>query len=102
HHRSAARIRRPCRGVKIGDSSVRLRGVRVGAPRRPRCVRYAVMLKGIIADELRNERGLVRALLTLQARWERANVHLADRVIVPSRYSAGVAHEVYGAPRERI
>ena len=72
------------------------------APRRPRGVRYAVMLKGIIADELRNERGLVRALLTLQARWERANVHLAERVIVPSRYSAGVAHEVYGAPRERI
>jgi glycosyltransferase involved in cell wall biosynthesis len=72
------------------------------ARRRPPGVRYAVMLKGIIADELRNERGLVRALLTLQARWERVNVHLAERVIVPSRYSAGVAHEVYAVPRERI
>jgi len=72
------------------------------ASRRPRGVRYAVMLKGIIADELRNERGLVRALLTLQARWERANVHLAERVIVPSRYSAGVAHEAYDLPRERL
>jgi glycosyltransferase involved in cell wall biosynthesis len=60
------------------------------------------MLKGIIADELRNERGLVRALLTLQARWERVNVHHAQRVIVPSRYSAGVAHDVYAIPRERI
>ena len=30
---------------------------------------FVVMLKGIIADELRNERGLVRALLTVQARW---------------------------------
>ena len=69
---------------------------------RPPGVRYAVMLKGIIADELRNERGLVRALLTLQARWERTNVHRAERVIVPSRYSAGVAHEVYGIARERI
>ena len=29
--------------------------------------RYAVMLKGNIADELRNERGRLRALLTLQA-----------------------------------
>ena len=72
------------------------------ARRRRRDVRYAVMLKGIIADELRNERGLVRALLTLQARWERANVHYAERVIVPSRYSADVAHEVYEIPRERI
>ena len=72
------------------------------ARRRPHDVRYAVMLKGIIADELRNEAGLVRALLTLQARWERANVHRAQRVIVPSRYSAGVAHEVYAIPRERI
>jgi glycosyltransferase involved in cell wall biosynthesis len=72
------------------------------ARRRPRDVRYAVMLKGIIADELRNERGLVRALLTLQARWERINVHRAERVIVPSRYSAGIAHEAYDVPRERI
>jgi len=72
------------------------------ARHRPPGVLYAVTLKGIIADELRNERGLVRALLTLQARWERANVHRAERVIVPSRYSAGVAHEVYGVPRERI
>ena len=34
---------------------------------------FVVMLKGIIADELRNERGWVRALLSLQARWERTN-----------------------------
>ena len=47
------------------------------ARHRPRDIRYAVMLKGIIADELRNERGLVRALLTLQARWERINVERA-------------------------
>jgi glycosyltransferase involved in cell wall biosynthesis len=66
------------------------------APRRFPPVRYAVMLKGIIADELRNERGLVRALLTRQARWEWRNVHAADRVIVPSRYSASVAQDVYG------
>lgn len=72
------------------------------ALQRPREVRYGVMLKGIIADELRNERGLVRALLRLQARWERSNVHRAQRVIVPSRYSAGVAHDVYDIPRERI
>jgi phosphatidylinositol alpha-1,6-mannosyltransferase len=63
---------------------------------------FVVALKGIIADELRNERGWTRALLGVQARWERANVHAADRVIVPSRYSAGVAAEVYGIPASRI
>jgi len=68
------------------------------APRRAPRMPYAVMLKGIIADERRNERGLVRALLALQAGWERRNVHAADRVIVPSRYSAGVAQDVYGVP----
>jgi glycosyltransferase involved in cell wall biosynthesis len=68
------------------------------ARRRPRTVRYVVMLKGIIADELRNERGLVRALLRVQAGWERRNVHFAERVIVPSRYSAAIAQEVYRVP----
>jgi glycosyltransferase involved in cell wall biosynthesis len=72
------------------------------ARRRPAGVRYGVMLKGIIADELTNEHGLVRALLTLQARWERANVHQADRVIVPSCYSARVAQAVYDVPPDRI
>src|SRR5881396_2624720 len=60
--------------------------------RRP----FVAMLKGIIADELRNERGTVRALLTVQARWERVNAGRADRVVVSSRYSASVAGEAYG------
>jgi glycosyltransferase involved in cell wall biosynthesis len=63
---------------------------------------FVVMLKGIIADELRNERGLVRALLAVQARWERSNTALADRVVVPSRYSAAVAHEVYDIPHAKL
>jgi glycosyltransferase involved in cell wall biosynthesis len=61
-----------------------------------------VALKGIIADELRNERGVVRALLGVQARWERRNTQRADRVIVPSRYSAGIAAALYGVPDARI
>ena len=40
---------------------------------RRRQVPFVVSLKGIIADELKNERGWVRVLLTLQARWERLN-----------------------------
>jgi glycosyltransferase involved in cell wall biosynthesis len=63
---------------------------------------YVVTLKGIIADELRNERGLVRVLLSIQARWERRNTERADRVTVASRYSAAIAEALYGVPRERI
>jgi glycosyltransferase involved in cell wall biosynthesis len=70
--------------------------------RRRRTTPFVVALKGIIADELRNERGWVRVLLGVQARWERTNVHRADRVVVPSRYSARVAAEVYGIPDARI
>jgi glycosyltransferase involved in cell wall biosynthesis len=63
---------------------------------------FVVALKGIIADELRNERGMTRALLGVQARWERANVHRADRVMVPSRYSAAVAAEAYAVAPSKI
>jgi glycosyltransferase involved in cell wall biosynthesis len=57
--------------------------------------------KGVIADELRNERGWVRALLTVQARWERANLRRADRVIVTSRYCAGIVIAQYGVAPDR-
>ncbi len=69
---------------------------------RRRARRFVVSLKGIVADELRNERGLVRALLARQARWERLNVTRADRVIVTSEYSARVAHREYGVPRPKL
>jgi glycosyltransferase involved in cell wall biosynthesis len=58
--------------------------------------------KGIIADELRNERGWVRILLGVQARWERRNLHRADRVIVTSQYCADVVRALYGVPAARI
>jgi glycosyltransferase involved in cell wall biosynthesis len=66
--------------------------------RRP----FVVSLKGIIADELKNERGLVRALLTLQARWERRNTERADLVCVTSGYSAAVARQEYAVPADRL
>ncbi|HZP35732.1 MAG TPA: glycosyltransferase family 4 protein [Methylomirabilota bacterium] len=69
---------------------------------RRRRLPFVASLKGIIADELRNERGLVRALLSLQARWERLNVRRADLVMVTSRYSAEVAQREYGVPPARL
>jgi glycosyltransferase involved in cell wall biosynthesis len=69
---------------------------------RRRRTPFVVTLKGIIADELRNERGWVRVLLAVQARWERRNAERGDLIVVPSRYSARVAAEVYGVPPARV
>lgn len=69
---------------------------------RRRRIPFAASLKGIIADELRNERGWTRTLLSIQARWERKNVTRADRVLVTSRYSAGVAESAYGVPARKV
>lgn len=69
---------------------------------RRRALPFVASLKGIIADELRNERGLVRALLAVQARWERRNVERADCVMVTSHYSARVAQREYGVPLDRL
>jgi glycosyltransferase involved in cell wall biosynthesis len=64
---------------------------------------YVVALKGIAADEARFSRGTgERLLLSALARLERRNALGADRVLVPSRYSAGVARNAYGVPEERI
>lgn len=69
---------------------------------RRRRIPFVASLKGIIADELQNERGLVRALLSIQVRWERKNVAQADRVLVTSGYCAGVAKREYGVPSRKI
>ena len=67
-----------------------------------RTVPFVAALKGIIADEATHERGWVRVLLSIQARWERKNARRADRVVVPSRYSASVAERVYAVPPAKI
>jgi phosphatidylinositol alpha-1,6-mannosyltransferase len=69
---------------------------------RDRRLPFVVSLKGVIADELRNERGLTRALLSIQARWECLNARRADVVIAPSRYSADAARREYGVAAQRI
>jgi glycosyltransferase involved in cell wall biosynthesis len=69
---------------------------------RRRSLPFVVSLKGVIADELKNERGWVRVLLAIQARWERLNARRADIVIAPSRYSAEVARREYGVAAEKI
>jgi len=52
--------------------------------------------KGVIADEMRFERGLTRALMGVQAACERLHVRRAHRVIATSRYSAEAIYRLYG------
>ncbi len=57
---------------------------------------HVASLKGVIADEVRFERGLTRFTMGVQARCERLHVHRAVRVLVTSRYSGESAQRLYG------
>ncbi|HEV8440257.1 MAG TPA: glycosyltransferase family 4 protein [Methylomirabilota bacterium] len=69
---------------------------------RRRRLPFVASLKGIIADELKNERGWVRALLSVQAQWERLNTRRADLVVVTSRYCAEVVQREYDVGGDRV
>jgi glycosyltransferase involved in cell wall biosynthesis len=63
---------------------------------------HVAALKGVIADEVRFERGMTRLTMGVQARCERLHVLRAARVIVTSRYCAAQVRALYGATREPI
>ncbi len=58
---------------------------------------HVAALKGVIADEVRFERGLTRLTMGIQARCERLHVLRAARVVVTSRYCAAQVRALYGA-----
>lgn len=57
---------------------------------------HVASLKGVIADEVRFERGLTKLTMGVQARCERLHCRRASRVLVTSAYSAARAVEFYG------
>jgi glycosyltransferase involved in cell wall biosynthesis len=59
-------------------------------------------LKGVMADELRFERGLTQARFRLLSRLERRNARAADRVIATSRYSRRAAVAAYDLDPGRV
>jgi phosphatidylinositol alpha-1,6-mannosyltransferase len=63
---------------------------------------YIASIKGVIADELTNERGAVRAFLFVQAAFERLAVRRADVVVATSQYSRNRIVEAYGIPAGKI
>ena len=63
---------------------------------------YIASIKGVIADELRNERGTVRVMLAVQAAFERLAVHRARVVVATSRYSRARIVEAYGISPAKV
>ncbi len=63
---------------------------------------YIASIKGVIADELTNERGVVRLMLRIQAACERLAVRRADVVVSTSRYSRDRIVESYGIPAAKV
>ena len=69
---------------------------------RKKTVPYVASIKGVIADELTSERGIVRAMLRVQATCERLAVRRADAVVSTSRYSRQRIVQVYGVPAAKV
>jgi glycosyltransferase involved in cell wall biosynthesis len=61
---------------------------------------HVASIKGVIADEMRFERGMTRRTMAVQAACERAHVRRAGLVITTSRYAAGRIRELYGLDEE--
>ncbi|MCZ2146703.1 MAG: glycosyltransferase [Bryobacterales bacterium] len=59
---------------------------------------HIASIKGVIADEMRFERGATRLTMSIQARCERRHVRSAGLVLATSRYSADRIQEFYGKP----
>jgi glycosyltransferase involved in cell wall biosynthesis len=63
---------------------------------------YTCSIKGVIAEELRHERGTVRRLLWALSRLERINARRAPLVLTTSDYCRRVINQHYGVPNQRI
>jgi glycosyltransferase involved in cell wall biosynthesis len=67
-----------------------------------RGVRRVAAIKGVLADELRFERGLARVRLTIESFLEGLHVRRVDRILATSAYSAACIAESYCVPAQRI
>ncbi|HSB14991.1 MAG TPA: glycosyltransferase family 4 protein [Bryobacteraceae bacterium] len=64
-----------------------------------RGVPHVASIKGVIADEMRFERGTTRMTMSVQAACERRHVRKADLVMTTSRYTASRLEELYQIPK---
>ena len=56
---------------------------------------HIAAIKGVIADEMLQEKGLTRTGMAIQARYEALHVRRADRVVTTSQYSAQRIEQFY-------
>jgi len=63
---------------------------------------FVASIKGVLAEELTFERGVVRFSLWLQSRFERLNVRRAPLVLTTSDYARGRIASNYGVPVGKI
>ena len=63
---------------------------------------YVVSVKGVLADEAKQEKGFIHWLLQLQAQWERRNVQNADLILVTSQYCQRIVEKEYQVPSSKI
>lgn len=63
---------------------------------------YLVSVKGVLAEEARQERGTPRAMLWGLSQLERRNVRHADGVLTTSAYCRRAIAAHYGAPEQQI
>jgi len=63
---------------------------------------HVAAIKGVIADEIRFERGATRATMAVQAHCERLHVERAKLVVATSAYSARRIRELYGRHAEVV
>lgn len=59
-------------------------------------------IKGVIAEEMRFEKGLSRASLRLQSWFEKRRVRRADRILTTSRYAADCIERRYGISADSV
>jgi len=70
--------------------------------KRERRTPYLASIKGVLAEESRQERGAVRRLLWSLSRLEGVNARNADGVITTSDYCRGAIRRHYGVKEQRV
>ena len=65
-------------------------------------VPYIALIKALYGGALQYERGPVRSLLRMHARWEAAGAQRATLVVTPSRFAADQVGELYGVPDDVV
>ncbi len=70
--------------------------------KRERRTPYLASIKGVLAEESRQERGSVRRLLWSLSRLEGINARNADGVLTTSNYCRGAIRQHYGVAEQRV